>query len=60
MTLTEVLDLVYRKTEWRNSLRPYFVSGITQTPYQAYLDLKPDIKPVIHNMIGHVPTRNEE
>lgn len=41
MTLTESLDLLFQGDDinyrnWHNPIRPYFVSGITQSPYEAY------------------------
>ena len=65
MTLTEALDQLTEGMpsdirNWRNPIRPYVVSGISQTPYQAYKELKPEFKTLICNWIGHEPRRDEE
>ena len=60
MTLSEALDYVYGEgVNWSNPIRPYFVSNISQTPYEAFKDLKPQYKNVIVNMTGHYPKIDE-
>lgn len=64
MILVEALDRLFEGEEfdyrnWRNPIRPYFVSGIIQTPYKAYQQLKPEYKKLIINWIGHEPRRGE-
>lgn len=65
MTLTEALDQLYEGSDfdvrnWRNPIRPYFVSGITQTPYEAYQQLKPEFQLLIERWLRHTPRPNEE
>ena len=60
MTLSEALDIVYGHTDWPNPIRPYFVSGISQTPYEAYKDLKLPFRAIVARLIGHEPTVTEE
>lgn len=61
MTLSEALDLIYSDgTNWHNPIRPYFATGITQTPYEAYEQLKDEYQVLVRNWIGHEPRRNEE
>ena len=65
MTLTEALDrltegMTWEYRDWRNPLRPMFVSGVTQTPFEAYKQLEPEYQRLIVNWIGHEPRRGEE
>ena len=65
MTLTEALDLLHEGMDfdyrnWRNPIRPYFVSGIAQTPYEAYQKLEEDYKVLVRRWIGREPRRDEE
>lgn len=60
MTLTTALDIVYGHTEWANPIRPNFVTGVTDTPYEAYLKLKPEYQKIVVRLIEHEPTRTEE
>lgn len=65
MNLTEALDRLFEGKEfdyrnWRNPIRPYFVSGITQTPFEAYKQLIPEYQRLIINWLGHEPRRDEE
>jgi len=64
MTLTEALDRLFEDMDldnrnWRNPIRPYFVSGITQTPYEAYKQLKSEYQRLIINWVGHTPSSKE-
>ena len=59
MTLIEALDLIC-EGDWRNPIRPYFVSGITQTPYEAYDKLKEEYQILVKCWIEHIPQRNED
>ena len=65
MNLTEALDQLFDGNDfdyrnWRNPIRPYFVSGITQTPFEAYRQLKLEYQYLIRQWIGHEPRRSEE
>jgi energy-converting hydrogenase Eha subunit F len=65
MTLTEALDLLFKglpydMRDWRNPIRPYSVSGVVQTPYEAYKSLYPQYQSLICRWIGHTPKRGEE
>jgi hypothetical protein len=65
ITLTDALDRLFEGTnfdyrDWHNPIRPYFVSGITQTPYEAYKQLKPEYQRLIERWLGHEPRPNEE
>lgn len=61
MTLTEALDLLYGDgVNWHNPIRPYFVSGIRQTPYEAYQQLKPEYQLLVRRWLKHEPKRDEE
>ncbi len=59
MTLPEALDVVYGRRDWHNPISPYFVSGIIQTPYEAYYKLKPEYKVIVCRLIGHEPEKDE-
>ena len=64
MTLSEALDQLFEGDDinyrnWHNPIRPYFVSGITQTPYEAYKQLKPEYQSLIRKWIGHEPRQKE-
>ncbi|RPI53618.1 MAG: hypothetical protein EHM49_04125, partial [Deltaproteobacteria bacterium] len=65
MTLTEALDRIYEgkdsdMSNWHNPIRPYFISGITQTPYEAYVGLKPEYQALVCRWLGHEPKLDEE
>ena len=60
MTLSEALDAVYGHSNWVNPIRPYFASGVSQTPYEAYEKLKPEYQKIVRNLIGHEPLKDEE
>lgn len=61
LTLTEALDAVYGPTvDWTNPIRPYSVSGVTDTPFEAYQKLKPEFRDIVRNLIGHAPKEDEE
>ena len=61
MTLTEALDLLYGEgVNWHNPIRPYFVSGISQTPYEAFRQLKDDYQTLVRRWVGHEPRRDED
>ena len=65
MTLTEALDTLFKGMSfdyrnWANPIRPYFVSGVSQTPYEAYRQLNPEYQMLIRNWVGHEPQCEEE
>jgi hypothetical protein len=65
MTLTEALDritegLPFDYRDWHNPIRPYFVGGVTQTPYEAYQQMEPEYQKLIERWVGHIPTKGEE
>ena len=60
MTLSEALDTVYGHNEWHNPIRPYFVSGVTQTPFEAFKDMLPMFQEIVVRLIGHEPRKEEE
>ncbi len=60
MTLSEALDIVYGHTDWWTPIAPYVVSGISQTPYEAYGKLRVEFQGVVRRLIEHEPTRDEE
>ena len=65
MTLTEALDRLYEGRDfnyrnWHNPIMPYFVSGVSQTAFEAYEKLKPEYQLLIRNWIGHEPGFGEE
>ncbi len=59
MNLPEALDVMYGRRDWHNPIAPYFVSGISQTPYEAYQGLKSEYKVIVRRLIGHEPEKNE-
>ncbi len=59
MDLTEALDVVYGHTQWNNPLRPSSISGIEDTPYEAFQDLKPEFRVIVVRLIGHQPAKEE-
>jgi len=60
ITLTDALNAVHGPNiDWWNPIRPCVVSGVTQTPYDAYVVLKPEYQRVVVNLIGHNPGRDE-
>lgn len=59
MTLSDALDKVYGHNEWHNPIRPVFVSGIVQSPYEAYRALKIEYQQIVDRLIGHVPKAGE-
>lgn len=64
MTLTEALDQLFKGknpdySDWSNPIRPYSVAGVTQSPYRAYKQLKPEYQALIIQWIGHNPRINE-
>lgn len=60
MTLTEALDVIYGPEDWRNPIRPYSVSGVTDTPFAAYEKLQERYKLIVRRLIGRRPTRAED
>ena len=60
VTLSEALDTVYGHTQWYNPIRPCSVSGVYDTPYQAFKKLKPEYKEIVVRLIGHQPVQNED
>ncbi len=59
MRLSEALDVVYGRRDWHNPISPYFVSGIIQTPYEAYMKLKLEYQVIVRRLVGHEPEKNE-
>jgi hypothetical protein len=59
MDLSNALNIVYGHSNWSNPIRPYFVSGITQTPYEAYKKLKVELREIVVRLIGHEPAKDE-
>lgn len=60
MTLSDALTYVYGSgVRWDNPIRPYFIPGISQTPYEAYCQLGPEFQRIVKNMIGHEPRKGE-
>ena len=59
-TLSEALDLIYGDgINWYNPIRPHLVSGITQTPFEAYEQLNPEYRLLVNEWLGHKPCRDE-
>lgn len=57
-TLSEALDIVFGHNDWSNPLHP-MISGISQTPYEAYSRLKTEYQEIVERLIGHIPTKDE-
>ena len=60
MTLSEALNIVYGRNDWHNPIAPLFVSGVSQTPYEAYKALKLEYQVIVHRLIDHEPKEKEE
>ena len=65
MTLSEALDRLFEGEDfdygnWHNPIRPYFVSGVSQTPYEAFRQLRLEYQRLIINWIGHIPRPAED
>jgi hypothetical protein len=60
MNLSDALDIIYGHRDWSNPIRPYFVSGVIQTPYEAYQKLKVEFREIVVRLIGHEPAKEEE
>lgn len=58
LTLPQALDAIYGDEDWRNPIRPYSVSGVSDTPFAAYDKLKPEYKPIVRRLIGRTPSRD--
>ncbi len=64
ITLTEALDRLHEGMDfdyrdWHNPVRPYFVSGIEQTPFEAYQQLENEYKKLIINWMGCEPRKGD-
>lgn len=70
MTLSEALDHVYgkvrsgirgRRYDWTNPIEGMgSVTGVFQTPYEAYQELKPEYKQIVQSLIGRHPEPHED
>jgi hypothetical protein len=60
MTLSEALDVVLGHSNWINPIYPFVVSGVYQSPYEAYSRLRTEYQEIVERLIGHIPTKDEE